>query len=43
MFRLPLPRLPLLAEFAVAFIEPTFRRVRVLLVAAILTTGRFRL
>jgi hypothetical protein len=35
-----LPSLPLLTEFAVAFTEPTFRRVGVLLFAAILTTGR---
>jgi hypothetical protein len=37
---IPLQSLPLLAEFAVAFTEPTFRRVSVLLFAALLTTGR---
>jgi DDE superfamily endonuclease/Archaeal putative transposase ISC1217 len=35
-----IPSLPLLAEFAVAFTEPTFRRVTVLLLSALLTTGR---
>ena len=40
MSRIPLPSLPRLAELAVAFTEPTFRRVGVRLLSALLTTGR---
>jgi len=32
--------LPLLVEFAPAFTQPTFRRAQLLVVAAVLTTGR---
>ncbi len=40
MSSLAIPSLPLLAAFAVTFTEPTFRRVSVLLLSALLTTGR---
>jgi hypothetical protein len=40
MDNIPIPALPLLVHFAPAFTQPTFRRAMVLLLAAILTTGR---
>lgn len=40
MSSIAIPALPLLPDLAVAFTEPTFRRVTVLVLAAILTTGR---
>src|SRR5262249_49683669 len=40
MDRVPAPALPLLLEFAPVFTQPTYQRFTLLLLAAILTTGR---